>query len=71
MQTMHEKDLREESSHQIVVSILVKVLVYFFVITMALLVLFPFYWMINSSLKSLEEYRRSVPDFLAAGSAFL
>lgn len=63
MQTMHEKDLREESSHQIVVSILVKVLVYFFVITMALLVLFPFYWMINSSLKSLEEYRRSVPTF--------
>lgn len=60
---MHEKDLREESSHQIVVSILVKVLVYFFVITMALLVLFPFYWMINSSLKSLEEYRRSVPTF--------
>jgi multiple sugar transport system permease protein len=63
MQTMHEKDLREESSHQIVVSILVKVLVYFFVITMALFVLFPFYWMINSSLKSLEEYRRSVPTF--------
>ncbi|MDY4888156.1 MAG: carbohydrate ABC transporter permease, partial [Sphaerochaetaceae bacterium] len=60
---MHEKDLREESSHQIVVSILVKVLVYFFVITMALFVLFPFYWMINSSLKSLEEYRRSVPTF--------
>ena len=30
---------------------------------MALVVLFPFYWMINSSLKSLEEYRQSVPTF--------
>jgi multiple sugar transport system permease protein len=30
---------------------------------MALIVLFPFYWMIISSLKTLEEYRRSVPTF--------
>lgn len=28
---------------------------------MALVILFPFYWMINSSLKSLAEYRLSVP----------
>lgn len=27
------------------------------------MVLFPFYWMINSSLKSLAEYRQSVPTF--------
>ena len=30
---------------------------------MALIVLFPFYWMIISSLKTLEEYRLSVPTF--------
>ena len=30
---------------------------------MALIVLFPFYWMIISSLKSLDEYRASVPTF--------
>ncbi|MBP3378824.1 MAG: carbohydrate ABC transporter permease [Clostridia bacterium] len=30
---------------------------------MALIVLFPFYWMIISSLKSLAEYRESVPTF--------
>ena len=30
---------------------------------MAVIVLFPFYWMINSSLKSLEEYRLSMPTF--------
>jgi multiple sugar transport system permease protein len=30
---------------------------------MALIVLFPFYWMIISSLKSLEEYRQNIPTF--------
>jgi len=30
---------------------------------MALIVLFPFYWMIISSLKTLDEYRMSVPTF--------
>ena len=30
---------------------------------MAVIVLFPFYWMIISSLKSLEEYRFNVPTF--------
>ena len=41
--------------------ILYKILVYVFLIIMALVILFPFYWMINSSLKSLSEYRLSVP----------
>ena len=36
---------------------------YFFLALWAIIVLFPFYWMINSSLKSLEEYRQSVPTF--------
>ena len=34
---------------------------YFFLLVMALIVLFPFYWMIISSLKDLAEYRRNVP----------
>ena len=37
--------------------------VYFFLILMALVVLFPFYWMLISSVKTLEEYRLSVPTF--------
>lgn len=41
--------------------ILYKIIVYVFLIIMALVILFPFYWMINSSLKSLAEYRLSVP----------
>ena len=40
-----------------------KTLTYAFLILMALIVLFPFYWMVISSLKSLEEYRMSVPTF--------
>ena len=61
--TMHEKDMQKETARQKVVGVIVMVLLYAFLITMALIVLFPFYWMINSSLKTLEEYRMSVPTF--------
>ncbi len=61
--TMHEKDMRRETSRQKVIGVIVKVILYAFLIVMALIVLFPFYWMINSSLKSLDEYRMSVPTF--------
>ena len=60
---MHEKNLQTVSAQQRVIRILVKVGVYFFLGVMALIVLFPFYWMIISSLKSLEEYRLNVPTF--------
>ncbi len=36
---------------------------YTFLILLAIIVLFPFYWMINSSLKTLEEYKLSNPTF--------
>ncbi len=36
---------------------------YLFLGIMALIVLFPFYWMIISSLKTEEEYRRNIPTF--------
>ncbi len=59
--TMHEKNLQQVTAKQRVVNILVKTLVYAFLITVAIVVLFPFYWMIISSLKSVEEYRLTVP----------
>ncbi len=58
-----EKDLKETKTKQAIVKVLVRILLYGFLIIMALIVLFPFYWMINSSLKSLDEYRMSVPTF--------
>ena len=61
--TMHQPDLQKVSAKQKVVKVLVQVALYAFLVLMALIVLFPFYWMINSSLKSLAEYRLTVPTF--------
>lgn len=60
---MREKNMQQVSAQQKVVRTLVKIGVYAFLLIMALIVLFPFYWMIISSLKTLEEYRLSVPTF--------
>ena len=63
MKTMQIQNLEKVSIHQKVIFILVQVLLYAFLLVMAAVVLFPFYWMIISSLKSLDEYRMSVPTF--------
>ena len=59
--TMHEQDLQKTSAQQRVLQVLVKVVTYLFLFTMALIVIFPFYWMIISSLKEMDEYRMSIP----------
>ena len=59
--TMHEKDMHRVSLHQKAVKIAVMVLLYTFLIVMAVIIIFPFYWMLISSVKSLAEYRLSVP----------
>ena len=60
---MHEKNLQTVSVQQRILKGVVKFGTYLFLIIMALIVLFPFYWMIISSLKSLEEYRFNIPTF--------
>lgn len=60
---MRERDMQQVSARQKVVKTLVKVGVYAFLIVMALIVLFPFYWMLISSVKTLDEYRLSIPTF--------
>ena len=60
---MKEKDISKVSRRARVGGIAAKVLTYAFLVFMALVILFPFYWMINSSLKSIEEYRMSTPTF--------
>ena len=52
MSTMHAKDLQRVSASQRIMSTLVRIGTYAFLIIMALIVLFPFYWMIISSLKT-------------------
>lgn len=61
--TMSEKNIQQVSAKQRVVKAIVLFGLYAFLGIMALVVLFPFYWMIISSLKTLDEYRMSVPTF--------
>ena len=63
MNVMGAKDIRRVPAGQTVVKVLVKAGTYAFLLIMALIVLFPFYWMIISSLKTLAEYRQAVPTF--------
>ena len=60
---MQAKDLQKVNAAYRVTKALVKVGVYAFLFAMALIVLFPFYWMIISSLKTLAEYRQPTPTF--------
>ena len=63
IKVMKERDMQKVTAQQKVVQALVKAGVYAFLLVMALIVLFPFYWMLISSVKTLEEYRMSVPTF--------
>ena len=60
---MHEKNMHRTSVQQKIGKALVLTGTYIFLVAVAICVLFPFYWMINSSLKTLTEYRMSVPTF--------
>ena len=60
---MRERDMQQVTSKQRVMKILVQVGLYAFLGIMALIVLFPFYWMIISSLKTLSEYELRNPTF--------
>ena len=63
MTTMHERDLRQTTASQRIFGTLAKAGTYLFLVIMALIVLFPFYWMIISSLKTEAEYRLTMPTF--------
>ena len=61
LKVMRDRDINRVSSRQRVMKVLSQILVYSFLLIMALIVIFPFYWMIISSLKEMDEYRRSTP----------
>ncbi len=60
---MRERDMQKVSTKQRVMKILVQVGLYLFLGIMAVIVVFPFYWMIISSLKTLKEYELKDPTF--------
>ena len=63
LNVMHEKNMKLETGKAHFGQIFGQIITYIFLIIMAIIVLFPFYWMIISSLKTLEEYRYAVPTF--------
>ena len=60
---MHAKDMQKVSILQKGMKLFVLLGTYLFLSVMALIVLFPFYWMLISSVKNLAEYRLSTPTF--------
>ncbi len=64
MKTMQERDMQKISASDKVGKVFGKIFIYLFLLVMAFIVLFPFYWMVISSLKTVEEYYRNVPTFI-------
>ena len=60
---MQERDVKKRTFMQKMFKIFGKTGTYTFLLIMALIILFPFYWMIISSLKTLPEYRQAIPTF--------
>ncbi len=58
---MAERNIQNVTASQRVTKILVYFFLYLFLGVMALIVLFPFYWMLISSVKELTEYNLAVP----------
>ena len=59
--TMKERDMQQVTAKQKVVKVVSQTLLYAFLIIMAIIIIFPFYWMLISSVKSLAEYKRPIP----------
>ena len=58
---MHERDIKKVAKMQQVGKVFVQIGLYLFLGFMALVVLFPFYWMLISSVKTVKEYELSTP----------
>ena len=58
---MKEKNVDAVSKKQVAMKVLVQIGLYAFLTIMALIVLFPFYWMLMSSVKTINEYNAVVP----------
>ena len=59
-QKTFEVDLQKEKNRQRVMRVVVQVLLYAFLIFIAFIVIFPFYFMLISSVKTLDEYKLPV-----------
>ena len=61
LKTMQQKDMGKVSRNYKIAKVAGLVATYAFLLLIAVIVLFPFYWMIISSLKTVTEYRLATP----------
>ncbi len=61
LHVMQEKDMSKVNRTAKIMKVVGYIAVYAFLIFMAFIVLFPFYWMLISSVKSFEEYNLMIP----------
>ena len=60
IKTMQERDMNRMTQRQRITKIVVQTMLYAFLIAMAIVIIFPFYFMLISSVKELAEYREPV-----------
>ena len=63
LSVMRERNMQSETQKNKVGKVIAQILCYAFLIAMAFVILFPFYWMIISSLKTVDEYYLTIPTF--------
>ena len=63
IKVMHDRNMQHMTMSQRLLKPLMTAGTYLFLSVMALIVLFPFYWMVISSLKTLAEYKLNTPTF--------
>ena len=62
--TMQERNMQKVNTRQRIVKIIVQIMLYTFLVLMALIIIFPFYFMLVSSVKSLAEYKEPIVSFV-------
>ncbi len=77
LQVMQERDMHKVVVGQKIMKIASQFFLYLFLFAVAFIILFPFYWMLISSVKNLDEYLLTIPtlfprefDFLNYAEAF-
>ena len=58
-----DEELKKAAKRQKIFKVIRLIVIYLFLIFVAFIMIFPFYWMISSSLKSMDEYYLANPTF--------
>ena len=61
LQVMQERDMHKVVVGQKIMKVISQFFLYLFLFAIAFIILFPFYWMVISSVKTLDEYLLTVP----------